>query len=120
MFLVTLGAKINKGQYSERTNCLALRLRSQGVCITRLGETRSGALHRRDIKTYRAYSFQWLIREPFKTQFRTPAQLTPDVLTNYDLARLCGCLDSRSGVTPVAVQIAIGGHCHISQMNTYP
>ena len=52
-----------------------------------------------------------------KTELRATAQLTPDVLTNYDLSWFCGFLDPRCGVDPVAVQIAVGGHCHIGQMN---
>jgi hypothetical protein len=43
--------------------------------------------------------------------------LTPDILTNYDLSRLCGFLNPRCGVDPVAVQIAVRGYGHISQMN---
>jgi hypothetical protein len=53
----------------------------------------------------------------FKKELRATAQLTPDVLTNYDLSWLCGFLDPRCGVDPITIQIAVGGYCHISQMN---
>jgi hypothetical protein len=53
----------------------------------------------------------------FKTELGPTAQLAPDILANYDLSRFCGFLDPRCRVNPVTVQIAIGGYCHISQMN---
>ena len=53
----------------------------------------------------------------FKTELAATPQLTPDILTNHDLSRLCSFLDPRCSVDPIAVQIAVGGYCHISQMN---